>query len=119
MRGHRREMLVRRHGIQSFALASWDDNYDLHVTVEALRFRVYQQGDSDVTVGEILRDMAGAGLEVECCAHCAYFVYAGMAADTGSTMSSCSEGKTERQFRRADDTLMTDWCEAFRRRQTR
>jgi hypothetical protein len=118
VRGHRKEMLVRRNGAEWFAQASWDDDENLRLAVADHCFSVHEDlgTDSDATVGVLLRDMAAAGLEVECCAGCSHFVYAGMGAGTGSSIGSCSEGKTETQFRREDNTDMTYWCEAFRPR---
>ncbi len=115
MRRHRRTLTVVSDGMRVEAAAVWDDHDRLGLTVGDRPFRVEPQGDSDRDVEALLREVGAAGFALECCATSRHFVYAGMGADTGSSIGSCSEGTIGDQRTRSDDTSMTDSCDAFSR----
>jgi len=85
LRGHRKELLVIRGGVQTFAQPVWRDSDELVLDVGDEQFRGARGVESDIACRTLLGDLAAAGFEVSCCANCTHFVYAGMGVDTGSS----------------------------------
>jgi hypothetical protein len=115
MRGHRKSFVALLNEKEFVASAEWDEEDRLRITVDG---RIFwgdpQETSSEVEEVEILlKELTAARFKINCCATCRYFVYAGLGADTGSSIGSCSEGKVDRYFTRADYTSMTDSCDAF------
>lgn len=113
LRGHRNELVIERGGERRSVATERDDADQLVCRIGDAEVVVANEGP--LTPTRLVQRLEKLGYSVECCNECSFFAYAGMASDSGSTTGTCCEGRKEIRFSRADDTRMTDSCEAFAR----